>query len=290
MMMRTVVRVFGMLAVLGVSNVYAQSAGTPVFNNLPEVVPGNVTSLGFQATATSEFGDHIELEADTPRRVGSATVLMSSWSLHANYPALPAGGYAHPITLNIYADAAAALAHVPVASVTQVFTIPWRPAADPSCGGTKWRSVDGNCYNGVAFQLVFDLRSMNYDLPSQFIYGIAYNTNTWGYQPINSPGPYESLNVGFTGVSAPSVGADVDADIVYWNTAHAGFYTDGGPGGTFRADTGWTGLPIGAKFTTFAVPAQAADCKNGAWQNLVRADFSAFKNKGECVSYTNVQN
>jgi len=29
------------------------------------------------------------------------------------------------------------------------------------------------------------------------------------------------------------------------------------------------------------------DCKNGGWMDLVREDGSAFKNQGDCVSYTN---
>jgi hypothetical protein len=287
-MMKRLSVVVGVVAfvVFAASSVYAQ--GTPVFDNLPEVLPGNVSSWGFQCCSTREFGDEIRLEAGTPRRAGSATVLMSSWSLHSSYPAMPEAGYSHPITLNIYSSAAAALAHAPAQSITQTFTIPWRPEADPACG-TGWKAADGGCFNGLAFELTFDLRSLNYDLPSQFIYGVEYNTNTFGYHPLAAPGPYESLNVGFSNVAIPPVGEDVNADVLYMNTTFAGFYTDQGAGGlgTFRADTGWTGFPIGVKFTTFAVPARPADCKNGAWKNLVRTDFSAFQNQGHCVSYVN---
>jgi hypothetical protein len=77
--------------------------------------------------------------------------------------------------------------------------------------------------------------------------------------------------------------------VAYVNYAFAGFYSDGGAGGTntFRTDTGWTGFAPSAEFTTFAVPATTAECKNGAWQNLVRRDFTPFKNQGACVSYVN---
>jgi len=34
-------------------------------------------------------------------------------------------------------------------------------------------------------------------------------------------------------------------------------------------------------------PATKDGCKDGAWQNATRADGSAFKNQGDCVSYTN---
>ena len=68
-------------------------------------------------------------------------------------------------------------------------TIPWRPEVDPACGGTAWNSpTDNLCYNGFAFPLVFDLRNQNVNLPETFIYGVEYNTNTWGYHPIGQPG------------------------------------------------------------------------------------------------------
>lgn len=272
---------------------FAQT-GTVVYDSIPEPVPGNVPSQGFQCCATAEFGDLIRLEADTPRRAGYATVLMSSWALHSTYPAMPAVGYTHPITLAIYATAAQAAAHAPVATITQNFTIPWRPEADPTCPTpTAWRYNATTCFSGLAFEITFDLRGLNLTLPDEFIFGVAFNTNTWGYAPLGAPGPYESLNVGtanvnFVGVP-PSVGIDVVPDEVFWNTSHGPFYTDGGAGGTgtFRPDTNWSGYAPAAMFTTFAVPTTTAECKNGAWENLVRADFTPFRNQGACVSYVN---
>lgn len=259
--------------------------GTVVFDSIPSPTPGNVPSQGYQCCGTSEIGDEILLEVDTPRTAGYATILMSSWSLNSTYPTMSSAGYTHPITLNIYADDASAQAHTPIRTVTQTFTIPWRPEADQNCG-TGWFSITENkCYNGFAFPIVFDLRSLNYNLPDQFIYGIAFNTNTWGYSPISQPGPYESLNVGLNRTSVPSVGTDVNSDTVYWNTAHGSWYTGGGVGNIFRQDTGWAPYKPAVQFTTFAVPSTTAECKNGAWQNLVRANFSPFINQGACVSY-----
>jgi hypothetical protein len=257
----------------------ALAQGTVVYDSIPSPTPPNVPSLGFQATATAEFGDEIKLDPLTPRRTGYAIVLMSSWSLRSDYPNLPDAGYTHPITLNIYPDAASAAAHTPVQTVTRNFVIPWRPAPDPTCaGGTAWRAADDLCYNGFAFTITFDLRSLNYDLPEQFIYGIAYNTQSWGYAPLGVSGPYNSLNVGFHVAPPPvAVGTDVNPDELYrsLNTGTAGFLPE----------TGWTPYTPAVRFTTFAVPTTAADCKNGAWQNLVRADFTPFKNQGACVSY-----
>ena len=280
--------VFAGVLLLGAAPALAQ--GTVVYDSIPSPTPPNVPSQGFQCCATAEIGNEVILEADTPRSARYATVLMSSWSLHSNYPNMPPAGYSHPITLNIYRDAASAAAHAPEKTVTQSFVIPWRPEADPTCpGGTAWRAADTLCYNGFAFTITFDLLSLNYDLPEQFIYGIAYNTNTWGYAPIGAPGPYESLNVGLNSTPPVAVGTDVNPDGVYINYQHAPFYTDSGAGGvgTFRLDTGWTPYTPAVQFTTFALPTTTASCKNGAWRNLVRSDFTSFKNQGDCIQYVN---
>jgi len=136
---------------------------------------------------------------------------------------------------------------------------------------------------------VFDLRSSNVDLPNQFIYGIAYNTMTWGYSPIGNPGPYNSLNVGVNGTPPVLLGTDLDPDAVFWNTHTASNYADHGAGGidTFRQDTNWAPYTPAVQFTTFAVPTTIGSCKNGAWKNLVRRDFSSFKNQGDCIQYVN---
>ena len=271
--------VFTAVLLLGAAPALAQ--GTIVYNSIPSPTPPNVVSEGFQCCQNAEFGDRIRLEADTPRFAATATVLMSSWSLRADYPLADAAGYSHPITLNIYVDAASAAAHTPVKTVTENFLIPWRPAADPTCeGGTAWRSPsDNKCYNGFAFTITFNLKSFNYILPAEFIYGIAYNTNTWGYNPIGQPGPYESLNLGLNNTPPVEVGADVNGDEVYrsFATGTAGFLPE----------TGWAPYTPAVQFTTFDFPTTAASCKNGAWANLVRSDFTSFKNQGACVSYVN---
>ena len=38
-------------------------------------------------------------------------------------------------------------------------------------------------------------------------------------------------------------------------------------------------------FELHNVPSSAAQCKNGGWQSLTRANASGFKNQGDCVSY-----
>jgi hypothetical protein len=261
-----------------------------IYDATPSPLPPNVASLGFQATATSEFGDEVVF-AGTNRRVTSVTVTMSDWALHSSYPTMSASGWSHPITLNLYNTNATNPTQpgTLIVSKTQTFTIPWRPEADPTCaGGTAWRAGDGLCYNGRAFTITFDLSTV---VPDRIVYGIAYNTNTWGYAPIGAPGPYESLNVGIPTGQVATAGADFNSDHVFWNTAHAPFYTDGGASGvgTFRLDTSWTpNGTVAAKFVATEVPVAAPttkdDCKDGGWASY---NDPSFENQGACVAFAN---
>ena len=277
-----------LLAMFAATSALAQ-VGTTVYNHIPNPVPPNVPSLGFQANQTAEFGDYIFL-AGTDRTAATGTVLMSSWAMNSTYPSMPAAGFNHPITFNIYAvdhsgpdPALGAL----LGSKTQTFLIPWRPEPSVGCG-TAWRASDNLCYNGLAFKINFDLRSLGLTLPNEVILGVAYNTNTWGYNPIGQPGPYESLNVGLA-TGPATVGLDVESDAVFWNTSTPSNYTDGGAGGVgiFRRDDLWTPYAPALQLSAYTVATNAATCKNGGWQTLTRADGSTFKNQGDCIQYVN---
>jgi hypothetical protein len=225
----------------------------PVFSTVPAVLPYSMPSLGFQATQTAELGDYISLTPGTGRHAVQATVIMVTWSPQA---------YSHPITLNVYAVSGSDLARL--GTKTQTFAIPARPAADATCPdpygygpGSQYRAADGSCYYGFAFPITFDLTGIT--LPDSFSYGVAYDTNTWGYHPIGSPGPYESLNVGLLGdgataaSAAPFIGTDPNPDALLWNTATANWYADKGASGvgTFRMDTGWTGYTPAVEFFAY---------------------------------------
>lgn len=167
---------------------------------------------------------------------------MSDWALYSDYSGDPrymndSTNWTHPITVNIYSNHLDSISGVPdqlLATATKSVTIPWRPAADPTCpGGTAWRASDTNCYNGFAFNATFDFSAANVVLPSQVIVGVAYNTADHGASPIHQAGPYNSLNVGIPEGQTASVGSDVNSDAVFWDTTYPG-YTAG-----FREDTGW---------------------------------------------------
>jgi len=278
-----------MLVVFATSQAFSQ--GTTVYDNIPNPLPPNVPSQGFQATQTAEFGDNVFL-GGTPRRAFSATVTMSDWAKHSSFPSLPAAGFTHPITLNIYSvdhsGPNPALGGL-LGTVTQNFLIPWRPESDPLCTGDRWRASDNQCYSGLAFKITFDLKGLALTLPNDLIYGVAYNTETWGYHPIGQPGPYNSLNVGLARAMPPTVGIDVETDALFWNTSTPSNYADGGAGGVgiFRRDTDWTPFSPAVQIKAFTVATDKEGCKNNGWQSLSRADGTVFKNQGDCIQYVN---
>jgi hypothetical protein len=238
----------------------AVTAGNPVvYDATVTPLPGNLPSLGFQANQTAEFGDLVQLAAGSNRVLNSATVTMSDWAKASDYGSTSAT-WAHPITFNVYnvdnTGLTPALGTL-IGTVTKTVDVPWRPEADPSCGvgSTKFMADDGVCYNGLAFNVTFDLSTIGV-VPNEVIYGIAYNTNTWGADPRGTPGPYESLNVGLN-TAAPTTGTDVESDAVFWNTSTASNYADGGYAGvgTFRGDTNWTPYTPAVSLT-----ASAGDC------------------------------
>jgi hypothetical protein len=218
---------------------------TVIYDSIPGPLPPNVPSLGYQATQSSEFGELIQFSG-TSRGLSQVTVGMSDWALASDYPSFPGFSgptWNHPLTLNLYAVDNSGPNPAPgalIATRTQTFAIPWRPPADPTCpGGTAWRASDGNCYNGLAFAVAFDFTGTT--VPNQIIYGLAFNTQTWGSNPIGTPGPYVSLNFGLAQL-LPSVGTNPFPDTAYWNTQTAANYADNGAGGVgiFRRDTNWT--------------------------------------------------
>ncbi|HEX4962500.1 MAG TPA: hypothetical protein VF173_16820 [Thermoanaerobaculia bacterium] len=226
-----------------------------IYDSIPAPLPPNVPSLGYQATQTSEFGDLIQF-AGTSRILKQVTLVMSDWALASDYPSFPGSSgptWNHPLTLNLYNVDNSGANPAPgtlIATRTQTFAIPWRPPADPTCpGGTAWRASDGNCYSGLAFTVTFDFTGTL--VPNQIIYGVAFNTQTWGYAPIGTPGPYVSLNFGLAD-QPPSVGSNPFPDTAYWNTQTPSNYADGGAGGVgiFRRDTNWTPFSGAVSFET----------------------------------------
>ena len=77
------------------------------------------------------------------------------------------------------------------------------------------------------------------------MYGIAYDTSTWGYDPNGEPGPYDSLNVAVIGdghdvaTTQPSIGSDPEPDAVHRNRWEFDAVPQGYTG--YVPEDGWTG-------------------------------------------------
>ena len=233
---------------------------TPIYNNIPSPLPGNVASVGFESVAASEFGGQVEFTG-TARKSPTVKVVMSSWACQSgawstgNCSTARGATFSQPLTVKVYTVGANDEPGTLIGSVTHTFNMPYRPSANyTKCTGAdagKWyKSTDQKCYNGKAFTRGVSLGGL--DLPNKVIIGIAYNTTHYGYNPIGESAPcfttsggcaYDSLNVG-TSASPPSVGTQPLPDDAYLNSSQADMYCDGGTAGTgtFRLDAGcWTG-------------------------------------------------
>lgn len=239
------------LALTAVSAVAAASAGatTVQYSNMPKPFPGNVPSVGFEATSAAELGGQVQFAGAVTNP--SITVGMSSWSCQSggatDGSCVSASGstYNWPITLNVYEVGPGNTVGAKIVTLTQTFAIPYRPSADAvHCAGNGGWYKMKTCYHGKLFKITFGKLGSTkapLTLPADAIISVAYNTTDHGYAPTGVAGPEDSLNVGLGGLA--SVGSDPLTESIYSNTTFGGFYCDSGAGGTgtFRLDSGcWT--------------------------------------------------
>ncbi|MBL9141082.1 MAG: hypothetical protein JNK53_04385 [Phycisphaerae bacterium] len=247
------------LAFASLSTVTAVHAET-IYNCIPGTLAGSYPSLAYQATQSAQIGDRVTF-GGTNRQLSTATFTMVTWASLSgtsnggpNQPGFAnfAGntsdnsGYMHSFTLNIF-EAGTGYQHgALLGSLTVDQFIPYRP--------------EGWSFNGYAFNMTFDLTSLGINAPDSIVYGLATNTQSWGANPTgDGNAPYNALNFGLNTAAGGGVTAgSTDLDSFFWQTATAGWYTDGGANGvnTFRLDDNWTGYNPMARFE--AVPAPGA--------------------------------
>lgn len=188
-----------------------------VYSNIPTPTAGNYASQPYQAQQVSEFGNLLHLGAGS-RDLQQVSILLSTWAIGSTYPTLlaaNANGWTHDFTLNLYAVGAGNSVGTLLSSTTQNSLVAWRPEHDPVCGNdTRWFSAaDNACYNGMATRLDFNFASGTVILPNDVIIGLAFNTQSYGANPVGASGPYNSLNWAL-GPSTTTVGSE-DADVAY---------------------------------------------------------------------------
>jgi hypothetical protein len=261
---------FAVALTAGVSTTQAEI----VYDSISSPEPYNLPSLGYQATSTQEFGDHIQL-GGSARALSSIRVGMSNWAVKSTYldgndvplPAyshvtMDASGYEHDLTLNLYGvntgGPTPTLGSL-IGTKTVTASVPWRP--ENQGVGQPWLAPNGSTYNGIFFTVDFDLSADGITLPEEFVVALAFDTNTHGYDPINLNGPYESLNFALGSSPAePTIGSDADVDGAFWNTSHGPFYADGGAGGVsvLRFDTVWSPYTPALEINAVPEPASLA--------------------------------
>jgi hypothetical protein len=215
---------------------------TPIYNNIPMPLPGNVPSEAFEATSTSEFGGEVELAGPTLSST-KVTIAMSSWACQNGGGAedgtcMSATGakFEWPVTLHIYAAGPGDSVGTQIAKLTRTFKMPYRPSYNyVRCTGNGGWFRSGHCFHGQLFKINFLLKGVA--IPSKAIVSVSFNTTNYGAEPTGVPGPYDSLNFGGM-EGAPSVGSDPQPESDYTNSLWTGAYCDGGAAGTgtFRFD------------------------------------------------------
>ncbi len=232
---------------------------TTVYNNRPAPPPGNLPSLGYEATSTSEFGGLVEF-AGTQRNKPIVIVGMSSWGCESggvgtnDCSTTPGSTFPVPMQLNLYKAHEDGSVGRLRGAVTKTVQAPYRPSANfTKCTGPNagkwWSKTDHACYNGYLW--TFRLNLGDLELPDQAIISVEYDTTHYGEEPFGSGAPcfvsdggcgYDSLNVALSD-STPNIGSQPAPDDAYLSSTWAGAYCDGGTAGTgtFRLDAGcWT--------------------------------------------------
>jgi hypothetical protein len=249
----------------------AAAAGEPevIFNNLPTTNPGNVSSVGFEATQAAQFGTQIETKPGSFEANGNVTVGMSSWACekgnwtntNGECKTAPGAQFSWPVTLRINAVGPGNTVGGRIFEETRTFKMPYRPSQNnKQCTGSAlgaWYYAPlRSCFHGKYFHIMFPVNGFLW--PSRAIVSVAYNTSDYGATPQRPKAcdsepqgcPYDSLNVGLVELAespTPEIGSYPLSTSVYWNTLTAGYYCDGGAGGTgtFRLDEGcWTEQPL----------------------------------------------
>jgi hypothetical protein len=260
-------------------------APTTIFSSMEPGASNSFSSFGYQAQGIIQSGDYIKTS-----QLGvlySVDVGMSSWACESGGwntgDCLTSDGatFDHPITLNIYevdnSGSTPALGSL-ITSKTQTFSIPFRPSADDELCEDEKRFYDERveaCLNGLNTEITFDFSDDSIILPEEFIYGIEYNTQTYGDNPVGVSGPYNSLN--FALIDKTDYPVSVGEDVQYGDflfELSSGFFglVDYGD---FGLDFPYTGAIEFNEKTT------KDDCKKGGWADL------GFKNQGKCIQYVN---
>jgi hypothetical protein len=232
---------FGLLILFGLAG---NLSADVVYSSIPNPLPASIPSVGYQATATSEFGAAVSF-AGTARNLTSVTLTVNDWAYESEYEAVGISpGYYVPMTLTLYNVGLGNTVGSEIATVTVNQLVPWRAEPSPaSCApglNNMWLAADG-CHNGENFNETFAFSGVT--VPDELIFGLAYNTQTYGSNPIGVAGPYNSLNFALS--SGVYVGSNPQPGTQYRNVSNSGLV----------ASTGWDAYNAAIEFDATAAEA-----------------------------------
>jgi hypothetical protein len=248
-------------AILAVVAIVALSASVAsaatIYNNIPKPMPKNTASIGFEATSTAELGGAVGF-AGTVRNNPAVSIVLSSWACQegSGTGCKTTGGatFNWPVTVKVYNVGPEGAVGSLITESTKTLAIPYRPSANnKTCtpngeGAVGWGP---ECFHGKEHKFTYPLTGM---VPNEAIISVSYNTTNYGASPVGpaacskftpSRCAYDSLNVGLEEETGATTGTQPRPADAYVNSTWAGFYCDGGAGGTgtFRLDAGcWTGF------------------------------------------------
>jgi MYXO-CTERM domain-containing protein len=264
-------------SIMAVTACNAAAFAEVIFNSIPGTLAANYTSQPYQSQQVSEFGDRISF-GGSARQLSAASVTMSMWGRYEDWNvggqyygtgAYAGDGYTQRFTFNIYNAGTGSTPGSLIGSVTQDKYIQYKP--------TVWNLPSGSPASGIAQTISFDLSGLvlagGITLPESIVWGLAFNTQTYGVSPTGVNGPYNQLNVCYNQSSsyAPTNGGvtvgSTDLLTKFINAANNvngqyGSYYSLATVGTFSmAETGTTlsGKALNAPMVSFsAVPAPGA--------------------------------
>ena len=222
----------------------APAGGEVVYSNLPADLHGLPVAV-FESYAIGEFGGEVQL-GGTSRSNPVVSVMLASYACQHGRAnscrTTPGATFSWPLTLELYRAGPRDERGDLLARVTKRFQIPYRPSARSSCPDEGWTVGFGpECEFAQLHSVSFSFPSLT--LPSRVIFGLEFETQDYGNEPIGKPGPYDELGVAVAAdyvchhrekggecvpgayinadKTAPRVGSDPLPDQVFINTNYA---------------------------------------------------------------------